>query len=86
VDACTDAAPALAAAYEPGAALAMWLHRYTELVATKRGLAAALQRLESTLGSLIDAATASGEIRTDVSPRYLIDGLRYGANTTQTRS
>ena len=42
MDACADAAPALAAAHEPGAALAQWLHRYTEFLATKRGLAAAL--------------------------------------------
>ena len=87
VDACADAAPALTAAYEPGAALAKWLHRYTEFLATKRGLATALhsgdpafdalpgyflQRLEPTLGSLLEAATASGEIRADISPRYLL--------------
>jgi len=36
VDACADAAPALAAAHPPGEALARWLHRYTEFVATKR--------------------------------------------------
>jgi AcrR family transcriptional regulator len=42
VDACADAAPALAAAHDPAAALAAWLHRYTEFLATKRGLAAAL--------------------------------------------
>jgi AcrR family transcriptional regulator len=87
VDACADAAPALTAAYEPGAALARWLHRYTEFVATKRGLAKALhsgdpafdalpgyfmRRLESTLGSLLEAAAASGEIRADISPRYLL--------------
>src|ERR1700735_1504128 len=41
VDACADAAPALAAAADPAAALAAWLHRYTEFLATKRGLAAA---------------------------------------------
>jgi AcrR family transcriptional regulator len=42
VDACADAASALAAAHEPGEALARWVRRYTEFVATKRGLAAAL--------------------------------------------
>jgi AcrR family transcriptional regulator len=127
VDACADAAPALAAAYEPGTALAKWLQRYTEFLATKRGLAAALhsgdpafdalpgyfmQRLGPSLGSLLDAAAASGQIRSDISPKYLlhavanlslpvaddgvaysqrmvallIDGLRYGAETSQTRS
>ena len=29
IDACATAAPALAAAHEPGAALEKWLHRYT---------------------------------------------------------
>ena len=127
VDACADAAPALIAAHEPGEALARWVHRYTEFVATKRGLAAALhsgdpaygalpgyfaQRLEPALGSLLEAATASGQIRGDLSPRYLlhavanlcmpmagegiaysqrmvallIDGLRYGAETSQPRA
>jgi AcrR family transcriptional regulator len=127
VDACADAAPALAAAHEPGPALAKWLHRYTEFLATKRGLAAALhsgdpaygalpgyfvQRLEPALGSLLEAAAACGEIRADIRPgdllhavanlclpvtgegiaynqrmvALLIDGLRYGADTSQARS
>jgi AcrR family transcriptional regulator len=126
VDACADAAPTLAAANEPGAALRMWLHRYTEFVGTKRGLAAALhsgdpaygalpgyfmQRLEPALASLLEAAIASGEIRTGISARdllhavanlcmpvpdegpaysqrmvaLLIDGLRSGTDTSQSR-
>jgi AcrR family transcriptional regulator len=87
VDACADAAPALIAAHAPGDALALWLRRYTEFVATKRGLAKALhsgdpafdalpgyflQRLEPALGSLLEAAAASGEIRADITPRYLL--------------
>jgi len=87
VDACADAAPALLAAHEPGVALAKWLQQYTGFVATKRGLAAALhsgdpafdalpgyfmQRAEPALGSLLQAAAASGEIRADISPRYLL--------------
>ncbi len=40
VDACADAAPALAAAHGPGEALARWMQRYAAFVATKRGLAA----------------------------------------------
>jgi AcrR family transcriptional regulator len=127
VDTCADAAPALTAAHEPGVALAMWLHRYTEFLATKRGLATALhsgdpafdalpgyfmRRLGPTLRSLLEAATASGEIRADISPKdllyavanlclpvadegvaysqrmvaLLIDGLRYGADTSRPRS
>lgn len=126
VDACADAAPTLAAANEPGVALEKWLHRYTEFVATKRGLAAALhsgdpaygalpgyfmQRLEPALASLLEAAIASGAIRAGISARdllhavatlcmpvpdegpdysrrmvaLLIDGLRYGADTSQSR-
>jgi AcrR family transcriptional regulator len=126
VDACADAAPALAAANEPGAALEKWLHRFTEFVGTKRGLAAALhsgdpayaalpgyftQRLEPALASLLEAAIASGEMSAGISARdllhavaalcmpvpgegpaysqrmvaLLIDGLRYGAGTSQSR-
>jgi AcrR family transcriptional regulator len=87
VDACADAAPALTAAYGPGAALAKWLYRYTEFLAIKPGLAAALHsgdpafdalpdyfmgRLGPTLGSLLDAAAAAGEIRADVSAKDLL--------------
>ena len=87
IDACADAAPALAAANAPGAALAKWLRLYTEFLATKRGLGAALhsgdpafdelpdyfmQRFGPALGSLLEAATASGEIRADVSPKDLL--------------
>ncbi|MFC4533679.1 TetR/AcrR family transcriptional regulator [Sphaerisporangium dianthi] len=87
VDACADAAPALTAAHEPAVALAKWLHRYTDFLATKRGLATALhsgdpafdalpgyfmQRLGPTLGSLLEAARASGEIRAGISPRDLL--------------
>lgn len=127
VDACADAAPALAAAHEPAVALERWLHRYTEFLATKRGLAAALysgdpafdalpgyfmQRLGPALASLLDAAAVAGEIRADIGPKdllhavanlslpvadegvaysqrmiaLLIDGLRYGADTSQPRS
>ena len=90
VDACADAAQPLSAALEPGAALASWLGRYTEFVATKRGLATALhsgdpafdalpgyfrQRLGPALGSLLDAATASGEIRAGVSPEDLLHAV-----------
>ena len=87
IDACAAAAPALAAAHEPGAALEKWLRRYTEFLATKRGFAAALhsgdpafdalpgyfrQRLGPALGSLLEAAAASGEIRAGVSPQDLL--------------
>ncbi|MGH3281872.1 MAG: TetR/AcrR family transcriptional regulator [Trebonia sp.] len=87
VDACADEAPLLAAAYEPGEALERWLHRYTGFLATKRGLVPALhsgdpafaslpgyfrQRFGPALGSLLDAATASGEIRGGFSAEDLL--------------
>ncbi len=93
VDACADAAPALSGAHRPVVALAKWLERYTEFLATKRGLAAALhsgdpafdalpgyflQRLEPTLGSLLEAAEANGDVRADISPKdllYAVAGL-----------
>lgn len=87
VDACADAAPGLAAAHEPTEALAQWIHRYTEFLVTKRGLAKALhsgdpafdalpgyfmQRLGPALDSLLDAGRASGEIRADISAKDLL--------------
>jgi AcrR family transcriptional regulator len=85
VDACADAGPALSAQHSPNEALARWLDRYTEFLATKRGLAAALhsgdpafdalpgyfmQRLGPTLGALL--AAAGDEVRTDISPEELL--------------
>lgn len=122
MDACADAAPLLAAEYEPVEALGRWMQRYAGFVATKRGLASALhsgdptfaslpeyfdKRLRPALQLLLDAAIAAGEVRADVDandlisavasfghardgePDYarrmitlLVDGLRYGANTS----
>lgn len=87
VDVCADAGPALSDAHEPTEALTRWLFRLTEFVGTKRGLASALHsgdpafeglpaylmaRLEPVLESLLAAATATGEIRADVSAKDLI--------------
>ncbi|WP_305785208.1 TetR/AcrR family transcriptional regulator [Symbioplanes lichenis] len=87
IDACADAAPALAGELPPGDALARWLDRLAELIATKRGFAAALhsgdpayaglpgyllEKLAPALGSLLDAATAAGEIQAGVTPRDLL--------------
>ena len=123
VDACADAAPVLAAKHAPGEALALWMQRYADFIATKRGLASALHsgdpafntlpayfdtRLQPALSALLDAAAAAGEVRSGVAPNdllravgnlcmsvrddrgdyaqrmvtLLVDGLRYGANTT----
>ncbi|MEU8386331.1 helix-turn-helix domain-containing protein, partial [Streptosporangium sp. NPDC048865] len=87
VDACADTAAGLAAEHGPLEALVRWLRRYTEFIATKRGLAAALhsgnpayeplpayfrQRFEPALGSLLAAAAAAGEIRGDIEPMELL--------------
>jgi AcrR family transcriptional regulator len=87
VDATADAAPVLAAEHDPVTALEKWLHRYTEFLATKRGLASALHsgdptfdalpayfigRLGPALGSLLDTASETGAIRAAASPRDLL--------------
>jgi AcrR family transcriptional regulator len=90
IDACAAAAPALLAAHEPVEALASWLGRYTEFVATKHGLATALhsgdpafdglaghfwRSVGPALGSLLDAAAAAGAIRSDVDPKELLSAV-----------
>jgi AcrR family transcriptional regulator len=87
IDSCADAGAEYAAAYAPGVALEKWLLRYTELLATKEGLAAALhkgdptfaalvdhflQRLGPALSSLLDVAAADGDIRGDISATDLL--------------
>ncbi len=92
IDACAEAGPALSASNPPGTALVSWLRRYTELLANKRGLAAALHsgdptfdglpeyffgRLGPVLEALLEAATASGEIRTDIDPKDLLRAIAH---------
>lgn len=87
VDACADAGESLAAQHEPLEALTRWLLRFTDFVATKRGLAAALHsgdpaydalpgyftgRLGPTLQALLDNAATCGEIRPDVDAEELL--------------
>lgn len=87
VDACADAAPVLAAKHAPGKALAIWMQRYADFIATKRGLATALhsgnpafntlptyfdKRLRPALQALLDAAASAGEVRTDIEPDDLL--------------
>ena len=87
VDACADAAPVLATEHGPGEALARWMQRYANFIATKRGLATALhsgnpafetlpayfqKRLRPALRALLEAAAASGEVRADVEPDELL--------------
>jgi AcrR family transcriptional regulator len=90
LDACADAGAALAAEHEPGEALELWLQRYTTLLATKRGLAAALnseapafealpacfqEPLLPVLASLLEAAAAAGQARADVNPSDLLQAV-----------
>ncbi len=87
VNACADAAPVLAAQYPPCEALAQWMQRYADFIATKRGLASALhsgdpaysalpayldRRLRPALGELLNAAAAAGEVRKDIEPNDLL--------------
>jgi AcrR family transcriptional regulator len=87
IDACAQAAPALAAENPPGVALEQWLYRLTEFVATKQGLAAALHsgdpafddlpaifmgRFVPALEDLLAAAIASGDVRVSISAEELI--------------
>jgi AcrR family transcriptional regulator len=80
----------LSAAHPPDEALARWLQRFTEFVATKRGLAAALHSgdpafealpayflgtLGDALTGLLDAATAAGSIRPDVDAPQLLHAV-----------
>ena len=87
VDACADAAPALAATHAPEEALHLWMERYLEFIATKRGLAKTLHsgnpafsalpdyfetRLKPACGLLLSAAAQAGKVRADVDPWDLL--------------
>ncbi|CAA9244073.1 MAG: Transcriptional regulator, AcrR family [uncultured Chloroflexia bacterium] len=91
VDACADAAAVLAAEHAPGEALALWMQRYADFIATKRGLATALHsgnpaynplptyfdtRLRPALQALLDAAANAGEVRDDIEPDDLLRAVR----------
>lgn len=102
VDACADAAPVLAQQHAPAEALVRWMQRYAEFIATKRGLAAALnsgdpaystlhayfdQRLQPAVRTLLEAASATGEIRADIVPYDLlraVSSLCMSAGADQT--
>ncbi|HEX5116322.1 MAG TPA: TetR/AcrR family transcriptional regulator [Pseudonocardiaceae bacterium] len=90
IDAVADAGPALSAAHQPAEALTEWIHRFADLLATKRGLASALhsgdpafdglpgyflQRLGPTLAALLDAGVADGTVRDDISAEDLLHAL-----------
>lgn len=90
VDACAEAAPALAEQHEPVEALTLWLQRFAQFVAAKRGLKAALhsgdpayeslpayfqQRFLPVVTELLDSAAASGGLRADIPPYDLLRAI-----------
>ncbi|MGA7355762.1 MAG: TetR/AcrR family transcriptional regulator [Candidatus Cybelea sp.] len=90
VDACGDAAQALALDHAPGEALALWMQRFVDFITAKRGLAAALHsgdpaydalpiyfetRLRPSLRTLLEAAVAAGEVRADVDADDLLGAV-----------
>jgi AcrR family transcriptional regulator len=90
VDACAADAAKLAIEHPPAEALTLWLRRYAEFIATKRGLAAALHsgdpafeslpdyfraNFEPALRLLLDAAAATGEVRRDIEPYDLLRAI-----------
>ncbi|MBT2508355.1 TetR/AcrR family transcriptional regulator [Streptomyces sp. ISL-98] len=91
VDACAEAGPALLATSPTAhAALGRWVGLFVDFLVTKHGLAAALQtdnagfetlhayfldRLLPVCTQLLDAAAASGEIRSDLNAYQLMRGV-----------
>lgn len=90
VDQLADLADALGSEADPVEALRRWLHANVRLVATKKGMVAALalavygppelhaysfDRLRKSLGSLLDRAVEAGEIRADITPDDLLRAL-----------
>jgi AcrR family transcriptional regulator len=90
VDQLSDLAERLSDEAEPVEALRRWLHANVRLVATKKGMVAALalaahrpselhaysaDRLTKAVGSLLDRAAKAGEIRADITPGDLLRAL-----------
>lgn len=88
VDALVRTAADLAKHRDPLDALRRWLERFVDYVATKRGLAGALEelrrsgafagnqvRINTALGSLIEAGQKAGEIRPDVQAPDVVRAL-----------
>jgi AcrR family transcriptional regulator len=90
IDACAAEAPLLAASHDPDQALELWLQRYTEFVATKHGLAAALhsgdpafnalpvyfqEHVGPALQLLLHNAEAAGAVRGGVDPLDLLGAV-----------
>lgn len=87
IDACLEAADELGATLSPEEALLTWIQRFTDFVATKRGLASALHsgdpayddlpqllldRLEPALRMLLDRAVDDSEGRDGLTAREML--------------
>jgi AcrR family transcriptional regulator len=90
VDECAEAATKLASRHEPFEALARWMRRFADFIATKRGLARGLNssdpaysalpgyffaRLGPALQMLLDAAMESQAIRRGFNARELLQAV-----------
>ena len=90
VDQLSELAEQLKGAAAPVDALRRWLKSNVELVATKKGMIAALalavqgsselyaysfDRLTKAIGTLLDRAVAAGEMRSDISPEDVLRAL-----------
>ena len=92
INACADAAAELARRYEPGEALAQWMHHYVDFISTKRGLAAALHSgdpaysalpmyfnsvLLPAMEGLLNSAVEAGVMRSGVDAEELLHAVAY---------
>ncbi|GGK81282.1 TetR/AcrR family transcriptional regulator [Mangrovihabitans endophyticus] len=91
VEACVEAGPALLAGNDsPHAALVQWVDHFVDFLVTKHGLAEALRSDDATFQSLhtyfldrlvpvcadlLDAASAAGEVRSDVEALELMHAV-----------
>lgn len=90
VDACVAEATTLANTHPPCEALSLWLHRYTQFISTKKGLASALhsgdpafatlpdyfrESFEPALAALLHRAAEAGDIGGDVDPYDLLRAI-----------
>ena len=90
IDDCAAEATRLGDSHDPDQALELWLQRYTQFVATKHGLAAALhsgdpaystlptyfhEHLSPALETLLEKAASAGAIRADVDPYDLLGAV-----------
>lgn len=99
VDQLCASAPALLAQHAPAEALALWMQNFVSYAATKRGLKESLRdmmstreglftdagaRMRAAAGSLLQAGTAAGTVRDDISVEDLLLALSgiFGAPDT----